>query len=448
MLKAKLIPAGAHAPDHGHTPVVQFFVNIRILADQDKEQAAILFGMLYTLIIWIFSALSLILAFLFYILFLWHHIPSADGSLSKYCRRKIEKRLNRIVRETVDTALAKADKKRAANDLAKPGVAGTALSEVKRQPTLPILDEGSGVGAFPNTNEKATQNGFAPFQPRPGSRNTIRPSTPLSQEPTVPNVLPPAKRPGLPSRQTTQSSVNSNTSYTSDAPLMGQAAEMGYGGQGGSRSASRNNVNRMNSDFSASSHRPTPERNFSNQSHNTQHSQNPRMGPPRRQNTDMSASTAYSSRSQSRPPISNSSSFAVSSRRPVQTPPPDRRPIQEYEMQPPPLGSPLNNRPPPPPGPDAFVPYKPYNPGRPSAPVRNFTMPYTPPAPPIDYFGSSSNQPPRSGTAPVPQSGGYEAYNPRPPPRGLPPRAASAGPRPTQGAGPGSWANRGPPREW
>ena len=71
VMKANLIPVGQHAASQGHTPIAQFFVNVQILADADKQQAVILFGMLFTLVIWVFTAFGLILACLFYVIFLW-----------------------------------------------------------------------------------------------------------------------------------------------------------------------------------------------------------------------------------------------------------------------------------------------------------------------------------------------------------------------------------------
>ena len=462
VLKAQLIPVGAHKPDHGHTPVVQFFVNIRILANENKEQAAILFGMLYTLIIWIFSALSLILAFLSYVLFLWHHIPSADGTLSRYCRRKIEKRLHKIVMEKVNKALAKEDKKRAQQDLAKPGIAGIATSDVKRQPTLPVLGDEVGTESFRSSSQQSLHSSFAPFEPRPASRNDSVHSQAFSREPTLPSLAGPG-RPGLPSRQTTQSSFRSEASYDSDAPLMSQAAEMGYGGPGGPRNQSRNGPVRMDSESTMRSQRAPPLRAFSPLSQDAPRSQSPRMGPPRRHNTDnsiMTSSTGHPPRSQSRTAMSREHSYASTTRSPLGPPPPGpfRRPTQEYEMQPPTPSSTMSNRGPPAPGPSEFTPYKPYNPNGPTPPpepVRNFTMPYTG-GPPRDYFGSSANQPPRSGTAPIPQSSDYnvptEGTRGGPggphPNMNMPQRPATAGSRPVQQGAPYRAWNPPPARQW
>ena len=483
MLQAKLIPQGQHAPDDGHTPVVQFFVNIQILANQNKQQAAILFGMLYTLIVWVFSAFSLAAAILCYLLFLWHHIPSADGGLSDYCRRKIDKRLHKIVMNTVNTALAKEDKKRALNDLAKVGVAGTATSDVKRQPTVPNLDS-DAEPSIPTLSRQTTQDiaspfgtrPDSPFAARPASPFGIRPSTPngttrssaLGREPTVPSVLGNGRRPQAPSRQTTNTSINSDASYASDAPLMTQAGEMGYGGRADSRNGSpgpsrmddSRGPSRMESERTLHSARPGgPARTFTDSSRGTQPSFNPRMGPPRRTNTDMSnkssmtGGSAFSSRD---------ASLASTSRRSPPGGPPNfsRQPTQEFEMHPRSGSAMSSNRPPPNgppprgplPGPPLanMVPYKPYTPSPPpGGPRRNFTVPYNQPPPSStsrqdgpqqDYFG---NVPPhRPGTAPIPRSGPYGTPGRNSPAPFRPATAQGGGrPGPPQGGG-----RSGPPQ--
>ncbi|MBN6743396.1 hypothetical protein JKG47_23645, partial [Acidithiobacillus sp. MC6.1] len=84
VFKAKLDPTEASGV--GST-ILTFFKNIGILASEEHQQAVILSGMVFTLVIWIFAALSLIIALILYLLFLWHYIPNADGGLSGYCER-------------------------------------------------------------------------------------------------------------------------------------------------------------------------------------------------------------------------------------------------------------------------------------------------------------------------------------------------------------------------
>lgn len=445
--------------------------------------------MLYTLIVWVFSAFSLAAAILCYILFLWHHIPSIDGGLSEYCRRKIDKRLHKIVFNTVNTALAKEDKRRALNDLAKVGVAGTATSDVKRQPTVPNLDsDAQSEPSIPNLSRQTTQDVASPFGTRPDSPFTarpaspfgVRPSTPsgtshaasaLSREPMVPSVLGNGRRPQAPSRQTTNGSMNSDASYASDAPLMTQAGEMGYGGRGESRNGSRGpsrmddsrGPSRMGSDRPLHSARPGGNaRTFTDSSRGTQPPFNPRTGPPRRTNTDMSnmSSTSGGSAFPSR-----DASLASTNRRSPPGGPPNfsRQPTQEFEMHPRSGSAMSGNRPPPNgppprgplPGPPLanIAPYRPYAPSPASgAPPRSFTAPFNQPPPRSasrqegqqqDYFGGAPLA--RPGTAPIPQSGSYGVPG-RNSPAPFRPATAQGGGRPGPPNGGYGGPRVGPPR--
>ncbi|TQS31755.1 hypothetical protein Golomagni_07954, partial [Golovinomyces magnicellulatus] len=84
-----------------------FFDKIGALAKEDYRQAAILSGMAFTFVIWVFSVIYFLLAILFYVFFLFHWIPRADGGLTGYCERKVNKKLLKIVTKKVNKALAK-----------------------------------------------------------------------------------------------------------------------------------------------------------------------------------------------------------------------------------------------------------------------------------------------------------------------------------------------------
>lgn len=445
-MQADLVPVGDHAATKGHTPIVQFFVNVQILAGKEKEQAAILFGMLFTLIIWIFSALSLLLAIIFYIVFLWHHIR--EGSLSKYCRRKIDTRLHQIVKKKVNKALNKEYKARTKQE-DRDIKAGIFKEPAKRQPTLPVLDTEGDQNIAP-ISRQTTHTEISPFDSRPPSRSTSFAQDTLSREPIIPNVLSreptvpgvPGRRPTVPdvltfparpqppSRQITQSSLHSNASYADDAPLIGSAAAMGY-----NRSESRGGPTRMDSGLTMSSSRPPPGRSVTGSSQGTQrtfNSASSRMGPPfrtitgmsgrtfdssasgmgypARTNTDMSGRTkpaAFASRPPPRKHMPQNTSFNPNGRSPG-PPGVSRRPTQEYEMQTQPAtyrgNEPFNEG-----GYVAFDPnvYNAFGPtplsGPPSS--RNLTQPQRPP--PTDYFGSIERPAQRSGTAPIPQTAAY-----------------------------------------
>ncbi|RDL36960.1 Uncharacterized protein BP5553_04393 [Venustampulla echinocandica] len=205
--------------DVGST-LLTFFKNIGHLAEQSHQQAVVLSGMVFTLVVWVFGALSLLLALLFYVFFLWHYIPNRDGGLSGYCERKVEKRLSRIVSAKVNKAIEEEERKRLKADVkaAKKGE----KPQFGRQATLPTLFD-------PKSDDKLPQ---MPMLNRNDTMATLpvyssRPGTPSGQ-PTLPafelDQLD-QKRPS-PTRIMTGSS---NASYASNAPLVGNASEMGYG---------------------------------------------------------------------------------------------------------------------------------------------------------------------------------------------------------------------------
>ena len=134
VFQANLEPS--EAKDVGDA-LATFFKNIGILASKSNQQAAILSGMLFTLIIWIFAALSLLLAVLFYLLFLIYYIKNKDGGLSGYCERKINSRLSRIVSVKVNKAIAEEERKRLRVD--QKGLKKGEKPLPGRQATLPQL---------------------------------------------------------------------------------------------------------------------------------------------------------------------------------------------------------------------------------------------------------------------------------------------------------------------
>ena len=433
-MQADLVPTGQHSASNGHTPIVQFFVNVQILANKDKEQAAILFGMLFTLIIWVFSALSLALAVLFYVLYLWHHIR--DGSLSRYCRRKIDTRLHKIVMKKVNKALAKDSKARAKQGAKGPKV-GSFQIDVKLQPTLPVLDTAGGEN-YATVSRQTTQTETSFPDQRP-LMDVVGP------EPTVPNVFLDPRRPESPSRSVTQSSFRSNGSYESNAPLLSSAGEMGYGGN--CHPGPRRATSRMDSGIrTLHSARPPPNRSVTGSSQSTQtsfHSSSSKPGPPIRTFTGNSQGTQRSfnsfsstlvppnrqdsditgrvtpasvpSQPQALKPMPRDMSFGTVGRRPSGAAGFDQ-PTQEFEMHPP-----LNKAH----GPPSNGGYLAYNPhkqnARPgaavsvystpssAAPPRNFTLPSRPAKPANDYFGSIDRPAQRSGTAPLPQDTTFHA---------------------------------------
>lgn len=182
---AKLAPTA----DSVEGSIVGFFDKIKALADEDYQQAVILSGMCFTLVVWIFSAIYLLAAVLFYICFLFHWIPRADGGLTGYCERKVNTRLTRIVTKKVNKALAKGQAKRErAEALAAKNGEESFLDRAATLPTIPDVD------GLPSINSSELTN--------------------------MDRARPPQFRTGT---------AGSAQNYSSRAPLVGSAAEMGYG---------------------------------------------------------------------------------------------------------------------------------------------------------------------------------------------------------------------------
>ncbi|PGH19272.1 hypothetical protein AJ80_04139 [Polytolypa hystricis UAMH7299] len=177
VMEANLIPKGENTAPEGTSSVSQFFLNIKTLADKDMRQAVILSAMLFTLVIWVVSFISFLLSVILYLLFLFHHIPSEDGSLTVYCRRKINTRLERIVKQRVDKALVKGF---ALQDRKNPDPEIGRMGTLKHQPTLPSLDQyDSSKGPdMPGLSRAPTQATLPPY----------RPPTAQQHQPTLPDL--------------------------------------------------------------------------------------------------------------------------------------------------------------------------------------------------------------------------------------------------------------------
>jgi len=219
VMQANLIPVGKHAAMHGHSAFVQFWYNLQILADQHVEESVILFTMLFTLCIWVVSALSLIIAVAIYIFFLWHYIPQADGRLSVYCRRKIDRRLEKIVSAKLRKVMEKDARRRNGDKLMKKY--GEVLVTELRGPTLPIIADPEHdivLAPLSRTTTHSTTPTFTRLPP-PGA---WEPSLPmLEDELPVPRSI---------SRQASSSTLPRND-YESDASLLRGVAPLGYSGQ-------------------------------------------------------------------------------------------------------------------------------------------------------------------------------------------------------------------------
>lgn len=455
VMQADLLPAGKHTTKDGNSLISQFWTNISILANHNREQAAILFGMLFTLIIWVFSALGLLLACLMYIIFLWHHIPDNDGTLARFCRRKVDSRLAKIVGVKVKKALAKEDAAR----IKKAAKAGERPGQIKRQPTLPVMNDESQQKMTPGSLSRQTTATTLESQASyPSSGWPTHQATELGRQPTIPRISMNVDQLSGPSRSTTQSSVRSANSSGSDVPLIGSAAPLGrsapkhtnlrppfspsgYGQyqQNGGMSIPRKPLN------NAEDGRPP----YNSLWPSTPNNRILRNLPPRptRQKVDISGQES-SINLQSNMLLYHDPSVDNNGRRkpspsPFAHPPMQgQRQLQQEMVFRPTLPLPPLSRSPP--GNNSgYIAYNPVLHGpqsekqartaaQLSAPSRNLTLPsrsvqhdYFTPHPPATL------PPPRSGTAPVPQNAMYGVEEsdygraPRPP---ILPRAATAGP--------------------
>ena len=225
-MKAQIIPEGEHAAPKGKSPVAQFFLNIETMVQQgNKQETIVYFTMLFSLLIWVIAFLSLFFSVLFYVFFLWHYVPKADGSLTQYCRRKIESRLERIVSKKIKKALEKQDAKRKKEE--REG--GKKGGDGARMPTLPKLggiddDTSSIFSGVTRSDTMSTATTLPPYSSNTPSRtntmNTMGTARTAAMKPSLPSL---AERP-VPSRSNTQGTA---TSFGSNAPLLSQAGDMG-----------------------------------------------------------------------------------------------------------------------------------------------------------------------------------------------------------------------------
>ncbi|KAE9990200.1 hypothetical protein Vi05172_g4099 [Venturia inaequalis] len=203
----------------------QFFHNLQVLGESDKKQVIILSSMAFTLIIWALFMLFLILAFLLYIVFLWHFIK--DETLTGFCRRKVETRLARIVKAKTDKILAKQQakwEKMERKGASQISLASTLPPKFARQPTLPTI------GGSPPTKSELYRSGsststlplYSSEPPTPSDGPGV-----MRRVPTLPNITEARERPLPPSRSATGLT---DASYGSNAPMLSQASGMGYGG--------------------------------------------------------------------------------------------------------------------------------------------------------------------------------------------------------------------------
>ncbi|KAM3066946.1 Potassium transporter [Clarireedia jacksonii] len=257
VFKSNLDPSDAS--DVGDT-LVEFFKKMGILAEAQHQQAVILSGMVFTLIIWIFSILSLILAILFYLLFLIHYVPNADGGLTGYCERKINARLTKIVSVKVNKAIEEEERKRVKAE-AKAVKKGE-KPPTGRQATLPTLadakTDGDKLPEMPMLHRQDTMTTLPQYTSRPGTPSGNVPQIAAFELDELEKARP------QPGRSIT------GASYASNAPLLNNAGPVGYAPSSLPPSVPEINTNVF----------PGPQRTNTVGSQNSQWQRGPPQGPP------------------------------------------------------------------------------------------------------------------------------------------------------------------------
>lgn len=203
VMQMDLLPGGKNAEKSDDSGAAQFFENVRILAVNNNLRAVVLFSMLFTLVIWVLSVIKLLIAIALYLIFLFHHIPSRDGTLTTYCRRKINTRVMRIVKVKVNKALAKG---MALQDRAptQPNMGASV------KPTLPTVGKGEDKGPIVTTISRSTTQTTLPS--RPGTAAADR-------NPALPDLSWSDEHPGLSRTATETSAFSESTAVSTYSPL-------------------------------------------------------------------------------------------------------------------------------------------------------------------------------------------------------------------------------------
>jgi hypothetical protein len=201
----------------GTSVIGSFFVNIEHLAQTDKTLAGVFCSMAFTLIIWIFSFIFLILAILFWVFFVSCYLKKE--TLTGFCRRKVEKRLAILIKKKTEKIWEKEESKRDKNgklQKSKGKVEEDPFGTFKKQPTLPVFDDPSeSVSTLPLYS--GNDDDFAPSM--------------LSR---------------------------TDTNYSVGASLLGNAGGMGQSAGPYTRPSTANSSRTYNSNYSRDPHPPLP----------------------------------------------------------------------------------------------------------------------------------------------------------------------------------------------
>ncbi|KAE8857748.1 hypothetical protein PTNB73_08996 [Pyrenophora teres f. teres] len=205
VMQAKIIPGGDHsAKDRSNFE--QFFMNIKVMIDTgNKQEIVIYFTIIHLLPVALHS--------------------KADGSLTNYCRRKVETRLERIVGKKIKKAIERQNQQLKKEE--ERAIKNGEFDSSKSRPTLPKLDgdddDRSTVFSMQRSDTMNTTTTLPPYSASnaPSYRTNTMNSTgrSLIQKPSLPTL---DERPGMPNRSETGFS-----SYGSNVPMLTQAGNMG-----------------------------------------------------------------------------------------------------------------------------------------------------------------------------------------------------------------------------
>ncbi|KAL5615086.1 uncharacterized protein BROUX77_000923 [Berkeleyomyces rouxiae] len=209
--------------------LVGFFENLSTLATEDYQKALVLAGMCFTLVVWAFSLLFLVMAIFAYVFFLWHWIPRADGGLAGYCERKVNKTLVKIVSRKVNKALRQEEEKRMKDGFRAGPSDVQAIDRKATLPTLPNMGSGKldvlpQMPTLPNLEAKPS----LPSLERKDTMGTVSTlpvytasasNADIELNPLDARRPPPARAQPKPAQK---------FGYSANAPLLTNAQEMAY----------------------------------------------------------------------------------------------------------------------------------------------------------------------------------------------------------------------------
>ena len=204
--------------------LLKFFENFAALGREDRVQAFVLGSMLFTLVIWVFAILQLLIGGTLYIIYLCHVIGSESG-LYGYCKVRVDEKLGDIVASNHRKELARQQKA----DTSKLGGtkgSGNPNPILARQPTVPLSLLGESGVVDTNGNRLPKLPNVTELE-KPASV-----ASPIETQSRMGSISSDQRRPYGPTRSATSATNDSSRNLLSDQ------ASMGYSGRGLERNPS------------------------------------------------------------------------------------------------------------------------------------------------------------------------------------------------------------------